>query len=227
MKISVIVPIYKEPAPISFLENLLKSLSDFKHEIIFVDGDPDWNSLKKIEYSNVIKKVSSAKGRGIQLSEGVNYASGDIIVFLHADTILNKDNFYEILNSLNNGFDYGAFRLRINSQNYLYRILEFFVVLRTKLFKLPYGDQTIFIKRDTLIKIGGVKNIPLFEDIELMERCKKNRMRFYFSRYYSTTSPRRWEKIGILRTTLRNLLILILYKLGVDEKKLYEIYYHQ
>lgn len=227
MKISVIVPIYKEPDPISFLENLLKSLSDFQHEIIFVDGDHDGSSLKKIEYSNVIKKVSRAKGRGIQLSEGVNCANGDIIVFLHADTTLSKDNFYDILNSLTNGFDYGAFKLRINSQKYLYRIVEFFVLLRTKLFKLPYGDQTIFIKKDTLIKIGGVKEIPLLEDIELMERCKKNRLRFYFSRYYSTTSPRRWEKIGILRTALRNLLILILYKLGVNEKKLYEIYYYQ
>ncbi|MCA1980288.1 MAG: hypothetical protein LDL10_01995, partial [Calditerrivibrio sp.] len=109
---------------------------------------------------------------------------------------------------------------------YVYRILEFFVTLRTKLFKLPYGDQTIFIKKDSLVKIGGIAKIPLLEDIELIKRCKKNRLKFYFSRYHSITSPRRWEKMGVLKTTLKNLFILILYKLGVDEKKIYKIYYN-
>lgn len=226
MKISVIIPVYKEPDLNTFLENLLKSLSDFQYEIIFVDGDSEGSSIKKIRDENVIKRISDTKGRGFQLADGVSCAKGDLIVLLHADTTIGKENFNDIINSLSRGFDYGAFKLKINSQKYVYRILEFFVTLRTKLFKLPYGDQTIFIKRDTLIKIGGIKGIPLLEDIELMERCKKNRLRFYFSKYYSTTSPKRWEKIGILRTTFRNLLILILYKLGVNEKKLYKIYYN-
>lgn len=228
MKVSIIIPIYKESDLDLKISQILAEMDGLDFEIILsiAQDDTDLNSKR---YSNIpslpeIRCLLSPKGRGIQLQNAVESATGDIIIFLHADTILTRNQILEIIERSEN-YDYGAFKLRINNSRIIFRIIESFVNLRTKIFKLPYGDQTIFIKRDILKAIGGVKKIPLFEDVELMLRCKRNRLKFYLSTFNSTTSDRRWLTNGIFKTIFKNQLLLLLYFLGIKEEKLYSVYY--
>ncbi|MEF3255289.1 MAG: glycosyltransferase [Deferribacterales bacterium] len=225
MKLSIIIPVYKEKNIDIFLKELMENLKIFQYEIIIVDGDKHGSTIDKISLTDVIRLISDQKGRGHQLQKGVTTSTGDVVVFLHADTKIVKENFIDILNAMVKGYDYGAFRLKIDGKGLLFRIIEKAVYLRTLLFKLPYGDQTIFIKKDTIKSIGGVRSISLFEDVELMLRCKKIGLKFYFSQKYSVTSPRRWEKYGIISTTVRDIFLLISYLLGRDVDLLYKKYY--
>lgn len=228
MKVSIIIPIYKESDLDLKISQILAEMDGLDFEIILsiAQDDTDFNSKRysEIPSSPEIRCLLSPKGRGIQLQNGVEAATGDIIIFLHADTILTRNQILEIIERSEN-YDYGAFKLRINNSRIIFRIIESFVNLRTKIFKLPYGDQTIFIKRDILKVIGGVKKIPLFEDVELMLRCKRNRLKFYLSTFNSTTSDRRWLTNGIFKTIFKNQLLLLLYFLGIKEEKLYSVYY--
>jgi glycosyltransferase involved in cell wall biosynthesis len=99
--------------------------------------------------------------------------------------------------------------------------------LRSRLNRIPYGDQAIFIRKSYFEKIGRFKEIPLMEDIDLMRRIKKDRRKIYILKDRVSTSPRRWEKEGILYTTIRNQLILALYYLGVSPEKLAKYYYRR
>ena len=227
MKVSIIIPIYRENDIDNYLKKLLEETKGFHCEVIVavgLDEDPDeLNNNTFLDKKDVFYTFSK-KGRGIQLKKGVEVAKGDIIIFLHADTYFTKGQLEDILINVNR-FDYGAFRLKINNERFIFRIIEFFVYIRTRLLKLPYGDQTIFIKRDKLIEIGGVKGIPLFEDVDLMRRCKSRYFNFYLSSYYSYTSDRRWRKNGVLKTTMKNFSMLFLYLIGVDTYRLYKVYY--
>lgn len=227
MKFSIIVPIYKEKNIMEKIDNLTHQLKSVDYEIIVVEGKDGCEGSSTDHIRNEKASVyllTSPKGRGIQLQEGVVSATGDLLIFLHYDTKLDSKQIEDILKNYEK-FDYGAFRLKIDGDRFLYRLIEFFVFLRSIVFKLPYGDQTIFIKKDILNRIGGIKNIPLFEDVELMMRCKRYKLRFYLSPLLSITSDRRWRRKGVILNTIKNLFILILYFIGVKEEKLYRIYY--
>lgn len=227
MKISIIIPAYREVGLREFLKQLIEKLKPFDYEIIVVFGLDKGDNPSDIKVDISDKSLifkSCEKGRGRQLNYGLSFISGEIVIFLHADTIINRSGIEDIL-SRSDIYDYGAFRLKIDNRKYIFRIIEFIVYLRSKFLKLPYGDQTIFIKRDILQKIGGVKNLPLFEDVELMLRCKRHKLRFYLSGKCSYTSDRRWRKNGVLKTSMKNLRLLFMYLIGIDTNKLYEIYY--
>lgn len=228
MKLSIIVPVYKEKDLETLLYNLLKVSEQYNCEIVVAMTEEDHDSYTKIINSMNnpnIKGVLSQRGRGIQLQKGVENSEGDLIIFLHADNDLKNVQIKDILDNFNI-YDYGAFSLRIKNSRYIFRIIEFFVNLRSRFLKLPYGDQTIFIKKEKLLSIGGVKNIPLFEDVELMLRAKKHRLKFYLSPFSSETSDRRWQKKGVFVTTIQNLYLLTLFLFGTDPYKLYKIYYN-
>jgi hypothetical protein len=96
--------------------------------------------------------------------------------------------------------------------------------LRSRITRIPFGDQAIFIRKAYFQKLGGFKDIPLMEDLEIMQRIKKKGDKICIIRCKVLTSPRRWEKEGILRCTLRNWLLQVLYFFGVPPYKLAKWY---
>jgi len=228
--ISVIIPVLHEQERISGLIEHLKGQGargkgQEKHEleIIVVDGDPYGSTIAAIIDHEVIG-ITAKKGRGSQLAAGAEVATGSIILMLHADTLLPDGGLQAVTGAVANGTDWGAFRLGIDSPESAYRIIEWFVDLRCKLFALPYGDQALFMTRTALDGIGGIPPQPLMEDVELARRLHRRGCRFTLLLDRVQTSPRRWQKDGIVRRTLKNWWLLVRYLTGADPEKLVQIY---
>ena len=195
--LSIIIPVYNEENKINLLlENLPFNSDLYSYEIIVIDGNPSKNTIKNITIDEV-NKLSSKPGRALQMNSGAESASGEILLFLHADTKLPLNAFEIINNSLaNEKYVAGAFSLKIDNCKYSYRIIEFVANLRSRISRIPFGDQSIFIKKDFFSEIGGYKEIPLLEDVELMKRIRKAKRKIFISKSFVRTSSRKWEKEG-------------------------------
>ncbi len=227
--ISVIIPVLNEGSGIN---QTIKKLDDNKFsgifEIIVVDGSRDGNTINCIDTldcnKNVIK-LSSLPGRGCQMNAGASRALGETLLFLHSDTVL-PDNGLESIQSVmeNQSIKAGAFDLSINAVGVAYRIIERTASLRSRLTRIPYGDQAIFIQKKYFFDIGQYRKIPIMEDVDLMLKIKKAKGRIQFLNTRISTSARRWEKEGAIYCTLRNWTILTLYFLGISPEKLAAFY---
>ena len=220
-RFSVIIPVFNEDALINATIEHLDSLSGKASlEIIVVDGDKSGKTIGAVRDGNV-KTAISEKGRGNQMNRGAALAEGDIAIFLHADTRLPLDAFALIESALRDpGRQAGAFDLAIASGRPIYRMIAKIASLRSRITRIPYGDQAHFFRRNYFQDIGGFANIPLMEDVEIMGRIKKRGERITIIKRAVTTSSRRWEKEGILRCTLRNWLLICLYFFGVSPERL-------
>lgn len=199
---------------------------DKKPQIIVVDGDPEGTTIGVIESADVVR-VRSARGRGRQMNEGAREAWGDVLIFLHADTELPREALKLITSSIRkNDIVAGAFNLGIKSRRLIFRIIEHIASFRSRVSRIPFGDQAIFIKRDYFNEIGGYDEIPLMEDVEIMRRIKKRGDKIFIISKTVMTSPRRWEQEGVVRCTLRNWFIQMLYYCSVSPQRLVKYYRH-
>jgi rSAM/selenodomain-associated transferase 2 len=198
--------------------------SEKSSEIIVVDGAPEEDTLSVIR-DDTITKLSSEKGRARQMNAGASVARGDILIFLHADTELPMSAMKRMNAFIcQNEFVGGAFDLGIKSNKMIFKVIAFLGSLRSRLNRIPYGDQVIFIRRNYFNGIGGYKDIPLMEDVELMRRVKRSGKKIWIFRDRVMTSPRRWGEEGLLYCILRNWALQILYFLGVSPHQLVKFY---
>jgi len=159
--------------------------------------------------------ITSAPPRARQMNRGAAQATGDVLVFLHADTRLPEKFEDFIFNSFKQpGMVAGAFQLRIDSPMPGLRLIERLTNWRSRCLKTPYGDQTIFISSRVFHQVGGFPDIPIMEDFELVRRLRKQGEIATLPVPVST-SPRRWQSLGILKTTLINQLVIATYFLGI------------
>jgi rSAM/selenodomain-associated transferase 2 len=224
-RFSIIIPVFKEGHLINEqLDRLALFKTNEPYEIIVVDGDPNNETIKTIHRQNVMC-LSSATGRARQMNAGAQSAQGEILIFLHADTELPSKAFNTI-RLIREGDTYsgGAFDLGIKSDKLILKLIAKVASWRSRLTRIPYGDQGIFIKKDYFLKIGGFKDIPLMEDVELMKRIKKLGGKIFIIPERVFTSPRRWKKEGILYCTIKNWLLLSLFHLGISPHKLAQYY---
>ncbi len=223
---SVVIPVLRESPIISqTIDHVFHTGSGFDLEVIVVDGDNKGQTIGYIKNREVIKILSS-KGRGEQMNKGAFAASGEILLFLHADTELPEHAFETISLAMEDEqYTGGAFDLGIKSDRSIFRLIEKLANIRTRLTKIPYGDQAIFIKREFFDKVNGFKEIPVMEDVELMRRIKRLGSKICIIPQKVKTSPRRWEEEGVVFCTLRNWALISLYSLGVDAGKLVKFYY--
>jgi rSAM/selenodomain-associated transferase 2 len=219
MKISVIIPVLGEEAIINGAIDRIRAM-DGAIEIVVVDGDPQGRTLKAVTRDHALL-VACEAGRGRQMNRGVRAAGGEILVFLHADTELPVNAFRSISSMMLKGrFAGGAFDLGIDARGQIFRVIEWVASNRSRLTRMPYGDQAIFLRRDCFMRIGGYRDIPLMEDVDLMRRLKAGGDRIFIIREKVKTSARRWEREGVLRCTARNWAIMLLYLLGVRPGRL-------
>jgi len=224
-KISVIIPVFNESQIINATVDYLYNLDfDGDFEIIVADGSPGGQTINAINHPKV-KKIIAKKGRGSQMNQGAAVAVGDVLLFLHADTLLSHDALDQIVAATQQqDVVGGAFDLGIQSEKKIFRIIERTASIRSRLTRIPYGDQAIFIKKRFFDHIGGYEDIPIMEDVDLMRRVKAAGKKIKFIPSKVQTTARRWEKEGILYCTLRNYTLITLYYLGVSPENLKKFY---
>ncbi len=223
---SVIVPVLNEAGQInSTIEHLCKQDTKGDCEIIVVDGDPQDSTIKVIKDKSV-KAIKAGRGRGRQMNAGAATACGDILIFLHVDTRLPEMALEKISRVLEDQqYVGGAFGLAIDSERLFLKYIAVRASFRSRLNRIPYGDQAIFIRKDYFDRLGGFKEIPLMEDIDLMRRIKRDGKRICILPDKVITSARRWERDGAIYTTVRNQIFVALYYLGVSPTKLAKYYW--
>jgi len=224
-RISVVVPVYHESARINDLLAHLAALDgDGTIERIVVDGSPEMDTLAVIDDPGVIA-VRSPKGRARQMNVGAEAASGDVLLFLHADTKLPLDAFTSILGALENpAVVGGAFHVRFEPERFVLKAFGFIDNWRCKLTRVPYGDQAIFVRRAYFERNGGFRHIPIMEDVELMRRIKRLGDPIRIIDAKVTSSARRWEREGLFYCTARNCILVGLFWLGVSPHTLKRFY---
>ncbi len=225
-KISVIIPVYNEEEGINGTIEMLRNISGEEDiEIITVDGVPSGNTISSIKDRAVIP-LKSPRGRARQMNRGAENASGDILLFLHADTLLPPGAFHEMRIILaGTRFTAGAFSLGFDNRSFPFRLIERMAQIRNRITRIPYGDQAYFIRKKDFDGMGGFSPVPLMEDFEFMRRIKRAGKKIHISPLKVTTSARKWETEGILYTTMRNWILQLLYATGTPPEKLYKYYY--
>lgn len=223
--ISVIIPVLNEARNINVVIAHLRSQAAVDAvEIVVVDGSTAGSTIKAISHPGIITAIAE-KGRACQMNCGATRATGDILLFLHADTLLPPNAFARIRTCMEDvRHAGGAFDLGIDSEQRVFRITERYVAFRSRLTRIPFGDQAIFIRRDYFERIGGYRDIPIMEDVDLMRRIRQRGDAICIIPETVMTSARRWEKDGIIFGTLRNWMLQALYCLGVSPERLARFY---
>ena len=222
MKISVIIPALNEAASIA---RTIAS-TGAGAEVIVVDGGSTDKTVEEA-LSLGARIVRSKAGRGLQMDSGARAATGDVLLFLHADTLLPMDWPTPIARALKNKeVVAGGFSLSIDSRLARFRLVEFFSNLRSRNLRLIYGDQAIFARRTAFFEAGGFGKLPLMEDVDCVKKLSKLGRVVTLSESV-LTSPRRWNEDGLVKNTVKNWLLLALYRAGVPPERLYRWYYGQ
>ncbi len=221
--LSIIIPVLNEATIIQpILGRLL--YNDAGVEIIVVDGGSQDNTFELAIATGAKVIVSPQRGRANQMNAGAAIATGDILLFLHADTQLPIGYLTMVKDTLAQPKTIaGAFELAIDGQKPSLRLVETMVKLRSRWFSLPYGDQALFLKKSVFEEIGGFADLPIMEDFELVQRLKQ-KGKIAIAPAAVLTSSRRWEQLGVFKTTIINQIIILGYYLAVSPQKLRKLY---
>ena len=221
-KVSVIIPCLNEEANIE--KSILSAQQQPNVEIIVVDGGSQDRTMKILRNIEGIFVVSHPSGRARQMNRGADLATGDTLLFLHADTILPENYPSHIFQMLNTaGVAAGAFRLKVDLKDRRVRVMERLVHWRSTLFQMPYGDQGIFVKTSNFRRVGGFPDLPIMEDYELVRKLRKMGD-IRIAETAVVTSGRRWERLGIFHTTRINWLMVWKYRQGACPEALWKWY---
>lgn len=195
-------------------------------ERIVVDGGSTDGTPELGRASGAERVLRCEPGRARQMDAGYRAASGDVILFLHADTLLSPGWLEALRRALADpGVAGGAFRLAFASRRPVYRAIELWVLARSRL-GLPFGDQALFVRRELLAERGGVPQVPIFEDLDLVSAIRAGgRLALLGERAW--TSTRRYERNGLFRQGLRNHAALVAWLLGLPRERVALWYRHR
>ncbi len=219
MSLSIIIPCLNEANGIAGTLDALQPLRRRGAEVIVVDGGSQDETLAKAQPLADAAFVAP-RGRAAQMNAGAARARGEILLFLHADCLLPEAADGLVIDGLNRSRkSWGRFDVRINSRHPLLRVVETLMNLRSRATGIVTGDQGLFVTRSLFEAVAGFPDIALMEDIALSRRLKSFGAPLNL-RHRITTSGRRWEKHGVLRTVFLMWGLRVAYWLGADPDKL-------
>ncbi len=193
--------------------------------MIVADGGSNDQTADLVQQSGG-QIVIGQPGRGLQMNLGAAQASGEILLFLHADTWLPENAVAQIHAAMQSNSQAvgGGFAQRLDSSRLIYRLIEHGNAFRVRVQRLVYGDQGLFVRRRHFEHLGGFADIALMEDFEFSQRCFKASAPLLLDGPIHV-DVRRWERLGVARTTIRNWRIAQAWRRGVDANELYDRYY--
>jgi rSAM/selenodomain-associated transferase 2 len=221
MKFSIIIPTFNESDTIQSCLLALQSLRDHA-EIIVVDGDSDDNTIE-LATAYADKILSSERGRAKQMNHGAAQATGDILLFLHADTELPEHALSLLAQQLTTQQPWGRFDIELCGESIIFKVIAFMMNWRSRLTGVATGDQAIFVSKTAFIAVGCYPDIALMEDIALSSALKKISSPICLKAKVKSSS-RRWQHYGIYKTILLMWSLRLRYWLGQDPHYLAELY---
>jgi rSAM/selenodomain-associated transferase 2 len=225
MRLSIVVPALDEAAGIGAALEVLAPLRAAGHEVVVIDGGSDDGTLD-LAAPRADRVAAAPRGRASQMNAGARLATGDVLLFLHADTRLPPRAERQVLEGLaGSGRAWGRFDVRIDGRHPLLRVVAGLMNARSRWTGIATGDQAIFVRRDAFAAVGGFPPLPLMEDVALSAALKRVSPPLCL-RSRVTTSGRRWEARGVVRTVVLMWWLRLRYFLGASPERLAETYRH-
>jgi rSAM/selenodomain-associated transferase 2 len=222
-RISIIIPALNEAAALPATLAPLQPLRARGHQVVVVDGGSVDGTLQ-VARAMADRVIASPRGRAAQQNAGAAASESDVLLFLHADTLLPPDADRLVLDGLAaSGRGWGRFDVRLSGTAPLLRVVERMMGLRSRATGIATGDQAIFVRADWFRRAGGFPPIPLMEDVALSGALKRLGPPLCL-RARVTTSSRRWEERGIARTIVLMWRLRMAYALGADPARLADRY---
>lgn len=217
MRISAVVPTLNEALRIT--ETIQALWQAGVDEVVVVDGGSRDETVTRARTAGA-RLLSAPRGRALQMNLGAREAEGSVLWFVHGDTRVPREGGRLIRQALSRPeVVAGAFDLGIDSPRWILRLVARVASWRTRLSRIPYGDQALFVRREVFEGVGGYPPWPLMEDVGLALRLRRQgKLVVVPARVW--TSPRRWEREGVLYVTLRNWFLITLFTLGVSPSRL-------
>ncbi len=225
MRLSIIVPTLNEAENISTTLASLQPMRARGAEVIVADGgsaDDTGTSARPL----ADRVIDAPRGRARQMNAGAAASSGDVLLFLHADSILPAEADMCVLGALSDSrAQWGRFDVTITGAHWMFPVIAWFMNKRSRLTGIATGDQGLFARRSLFDSIGGFPDQPLMEDIGFCERALQRHKPPLFIGPRIQTSGRRWEKHGIWRTIFLMWRLRLRYYLGATPESLHRAYY--
>lgn len=223
MQLSIIIPVLNEETNIEQVLHTLAPLRRKGSEVIVVDGgSSDQTASLAAPLADYV--IHAERGRANQMNAGAAVSNGEVLLFLHADTVVPANAFELIEQAIvTDKGKWGRFDVRIDGKSPMFRVIAYLMNTRSRLTGIATGDQSIFVQRDAFFSIGGFPGQPLMEDIELSARLKQYSAPICL-RERVTTSGRRWEQKGVWWTIFLMWRLRLLYWLGAAPEKLAQAY---
>ena len=221
-RLTIVIPVLNEAAHIAAALVALAPLRERGIELIVVDGGSSDGS-QVLARSLADQVLLSPPGRARQMNAGAKAASGDALLFLHADTVLPSDAPALVARALTRRA-WGRFDVQIDGRSRLLPIVAALMNTRSRLTGVATGDQAIFVRRQAFEAIGGFPDQPLMEDIEISTRLRRQHGQPACLRTRVTTSGRRWDERGAWRTLWLMWRLRLGYRLGVSAERLAAAY---
>lgn len=219
----IVIPVLNEAAALPSLLRMLQPLRARGAEVVVVDGGSTDGSWLLASRGRVDRLLLAPRGRASQMNAGAGGARADALLFLHADTTLPADADRLVAQALAQGFDWGRFDVTIARGTPLLRLVAALMNLRSRWTGIATGDQALFVRRELFLAAGGFPDLPLMEDIALSTRLRRRGAPARL-RTPVTTSARRWERHGVLRTILTMWWLRLRYFLGASPQVLADRY---
>ena len=221
LSIAVIVPVLNEAEALTdMLPKLVVLPVD---ELVFVDGGSTDESRQMLTEAGIVW-LASERGRAAQMNAGAAMCQSDVLLFLHADSLIDSGHIQAVRQAMKDADMVGGrFDLHIDGDDQPFPLIARLINWRSRISRISTGDQAMFVRRAVFRRLGGFPEQPLMEDVELSKRLKRQGD-IACLRKTVTTSGRRWQKQGVIRTVLLMWKLRLLYWLGVSPGKLAQMY---